>query len=71
MAPVLQRKIFFLMLFGLKKDGYLFLGSSENPMPICIQNPEVVNKKNGRAHKNLETKTRTTSFDTFSLPELT
>lgn len=66
MAPVLQKKIFTMMLFGLKKDGYLFLGSSENPMPI-IKNLEVVHKK-WKIYKNLETK-RDVSFDAFSMPE--
>lgn len=66
MAPVLQKKIFTMMLFGLKKDGYLFLGSSENPMPI-IKNLEVVHKK-WKIYKNLEAK-RTVSFDAFSMPE--
>jgi len=67
MATVLQKKIFSMLLFGLKKDGYLFLGSSENPMPI-IKNLEVVHKK-WKIYKNLETK-RGVSFDAFSLPEL-
>jgi two-component system CheB/CheR fusion protein len=67
MAPVLQKKIFTMMLFGLKKDGYLFLGSSENPMPI-IKNLEVVNKK-WKIYKNLETK-RAISFEAFSMPDL-
>ena len=55
------------MLFGLKMDGYLFLGSSEYPLPI-IQNLEVINKK-WKIYKNLETK-RLARFDAFSLPEL-
>ncbi|MDB5109245.1 MAG: yycG 1, partial [Mucilaginibacter sp.] len=67
MGPVLQKKIFTMMLFGLKKDGYLFLGSSENPIPI-IKNLEVVNKK-WKIYKNLETK-RAISFDAFSMPDL-
>lgn len=67
MAPVLQKKIFSMLLFGLKRDGYLFLGSSENPMPI-IKNLEVVNKK-WKIYKNLETK-RGASFDAFSLPNM-
>ncbi len=67
MAPVLQKKIFSMLLFGLKRDGYLFLGSSENPMPI-IKNLEVVHKK-WKIYKNLETK-RGVSFDAFSLPDL-
>lgn len=67
MSPALQKKIFLMLLFGIKMDGYLFLGSSENPMPI-IQNLEVVNKK-WKIYKNLETK-RVVRFDAFSLPEL-
>jgi len=67
MAPILQKKIFAMMLFGLKKGGYLFLGSSENPMPI-IKNLEVVNKK-WKIYKNLETK-RAISFDAFSMPDV-
>ena len=68
MTPILQKKIFNMLLFGLKVDGYLFLGSSENPMPI-IQNLEVVNKK-WKIYKNISTK-RTVHLDAFSLPELT
>ena len=67
MTPVLQKKIFTMLLFGLKKDGYLFLGSSENPTPI-IKNLEVAHKKY-KIYKNLETK-RLLQFDAFSLPEL-
>ncbi|HTD42402.1 MAG TPA: chemotaxis protein CheB, partial [Mucilaginibacter sp.] len=67
MTSVLQKKIFSMLLFGLKMDGYLFLGSSENPMPI-IKSLEVVNKK-WKIYKNLETK-RGISFDAFSLPDL-
>ena len=66
MTPVLQKKIFSMLLFGLKADGYLFLGSSENPMPI-IQNLEVVHNKH-KIYKNLETK-RLIRFDSFSLSE--
>jgi two-component system CheB/CheR fusion protein len=67
MTPVLQKKIFTMLLFGLKMDGYLFLGSSENPMPI-LKNLEVVHKK-WKIYRNLETK-RGVSFDAFSLPHL-
>jgi two-component system CheB/CheR fusion protein len=67
MTPILQKKIFTMMLFGLKKDGYLFLGPSENPMPI-IKNLEVVSKK-WKIYKNLEAK-RMIRFDAFSMPEL-
>jgi two-component system CheB/CheR fusion protein len=67
MTLVLQKKIFAMLLFGLKMEGYLFLGSSENPMPI-IRNLEVVNKK-WKIYKNLESK-RVVNFDAFSFPEL-
>jgi two-component system CheB/CheR fusion protein len=67
MTSVLQKKIFSMLLFGLKMDGYLFLGSSENPMPI-LKNLEVVQKK-WKIYKNLEAK-RGISFDAFSLPDL-
>ncbi|MES2426060.1 MAG: chemotaxis protein CheB [Bacteroidota bacterium] len=67
MAPTLQKKVFAMLLFGLKMDGYLFLGSSENPMPI-IRNLEVVHKK-WKIYKNLETK-RVVSFDAFSFVDL-
>ncbi|WP_448700542.1 chemotaxis protein CheB [Mucilaginibacter sp. AW1-3] len=67
MTPILQKKIFTMMLFGLRMDGYLFLGSSENPMPI-LKNLEVIHKK-WKIYRNLETK-RGVSFDAFSLPDL-
>ncbi|MBB6502619.1 chemotaxis protein CheB [Pedobacter cryoconitis] len=67
MTPTLQKKIFNMLLFGLKMEGYLFLGSSENPMPI-IEKLEVTNKK-WKIYRNLETK-RAISFDAFSLPNL-
>jgi two-component system CheB/CheR fusion protein len=67
MTLVLQKKIFAMMLFGLKKDGYLFLGSSENPVSI-IKNLEVVHKK-WKIYKNLETK-RAISFEEFSMPDV-
>ncbi len=67
MTPVLQKKMFNIFLFGLKMNGYLFLGSSENPMSI-IKYMEVVNKK-WKIYKNIEIKKGAT-FDTFSLPAL-
>lgn len=67
MTPVLQKKIFNMLLFGLKLNGYLFLGSSENPAPI-IQSLEVTHKK-FKIYKNIKAK-RIVSFDSFSLPEL-
>ncbi|MDB5145486.1 MAG: chemotaxis protein CheR [Mucilaginibacter sp.] len=67
MAPVLQKKIYNMILFGLKMGGYLFLGSSESPVPI-INNLEVGSKK-WKIYKNLKAK-KTVSFDAFLLPEL-
>jgi len=67
MTPALQKKIFFTLLFGLKMEGYLFLGSSENPVSI-IQNLEVINKT-WKVYRNLETK-RVIHFDSFSLPQM-
>ncbi|WP_457290133.1 chemotaxis protein CheB [Pedobacter sp. UYP24] len=66
MSPVLQKKIFSMLLFGLKMDGYLFLGSSENPMPI-MQNLEIVSKPY-KLYKNIKSK-RIASFDAFSMPD--
>jgi two-component system CheB/CheR fusion protein len=68
MAPLLQKKVFSMMLFGLKMDGYLFLGSSENPMPI-IQNLEIVNKQY-KLYRNAKSR-RVVSFDAFSMPDFT
>jgi two-component system, chemotaxis family, CheB/CheR fusion protein len=67
MTPILQKKIYAMLLFGLKTNGFLFLGSSENPLTI-IDNLEVVNKK-WRIYKSLKDK-RTLNFDTFALPEI-
>jgi two-component system CheB/CheR fusion protein len=68
MTPKLQKKIYLLLLFGLKMDGYLFLGPSESPVSI-IQNLETVNKK-WKIFRNLEAK-RVVRFDAFTFPILT
>ena len=68
MTPTLQKKIYLLLLFGLKMDGYLFLGPSESPVSI-IQNLEIVNKK-WKLFRNLEAK-RVVRFDAFTFPVLT
>ena len=67
MTPVLQKKIYKMLLFGLKTDGYLFLGPSENPIPI-MQSLSVENKK-WKIFRNIEKK-QVPLFDVFSLPEL-
>ena len=67
MTPVLQKKVYAMLLFGLKTNGYLFLGSSENPLTI-INSLEVIHKK-WRIYKSLKNK-RTAIFETFALPEI-
>lgn len=67
MAPILQKKVYAMLLFGLKTNGYLFLGSSENPLSI-IDSLEIINKK-WRIYKSLKNK-RTATFETFALPEM-
>ena len=54
MTPALQKKIFLMLLFGLRMEGYLFLGSSENPLSI-IDHLEVSDKK-WKIYKNIERK---------------
>jgi len=67
MTPALQKKILHMLLFGLKVHGYLFLGSSENPLPI-IKNLEVVDKT-WKIYKNTQTR-RQVHFDGFSVPHM-
>ncbi|WP_342084887.1 chemotaxis protein CheB [Dyadobacter sp. OTU695] len=66
MSPTLQKKVFAMLLFGLKVDGHIMLGSSENPLPI-VKNLHLVNKK-WKIYKKLAA-SRIVNFDTFSLPE--
>jgi two-component system, chemotaxis family, CheB/CheR fusion protein len=42
--PVLQQSVLSVLNFSLKKDGYLFLGTSENPSPIKTEISEVNSK---------------------------
>jgi two-component system CheB/CheR fusion protein len=65
MAPILQKKVLTQFLFGLKMDGYLFLGPSENPVPIA-ENLELVDKK-WKIFRNRQQK-KIVSFDAFSMP---
>jgi len=67
MTPTLQKKIYLMLLFGLKQNGYLFLGSSENPLPI-LQSLKVISKK-AKIYKNIEINPLV-KFGTFSLPEV-
>lgn len=56
-----------MLHFGLKKDGYLFLGSGENPNALST-GLEVINKK-WKIYKNIGEK-EVIRFDAFSLPAL-
>ncbi|MCE7067017.1 chemotaxis protein CheB [Dyadobacter sp. CY326] len=67
MTPALQKKIYMMLLFGLRSQGYLFLGSSENPLPI-LQSLKVISKK-FKVYKN-QGEDRPVRFESFSLPEV-
>jgi two-component system CheB/CheR fusion protein len=66
MTPTLQKKIYQMLLFGLQTDGYLFLGSSENPLPI-IESLAVADKK-WKVYQKLDS-SPAVSFEAFSIPE--
>ncbi len=66
LAPALQKKVFAMLLFGLKVDGHILLGSSENPLP-SVKNLHSVNKK-WKIYQKLSD-IRVVNFETFSLPE--
>lgn len=63
--PVLQKKVFAMMHFGLKKDGYLFLGPSESAAVIKDDFTEISSKWNilKSTHKGKNVK-----FDAFTSP---
>lgn len=65
MNPVLQQKVFSMMHFGLKKDGYLFLGPSESAAVIKDDFTEISGKWNilKSTHKGNNVK-----FDAFTSP---
>jgi len=65
MNPTLQKKVFAMMHFGLKKDGYLFLGPSENAAILRTDFNEISNKWNIlQSNKS----GRLMRFDNFSSP---
>lgn len=67
MNVFLQKKIFTMMHFGLKKGGYLFLGPSENAAILKEDFTEISNKWNIlKSNKN----SRGIKFDVFSSPVL-
>jgi len=61
----LQKKAFSMMHFGLKKEGYLFLGPSENTATLKNDFKEVSTKWN--IYKN-NSVGRSVNFNTFSSP---
>lgn len=67
MNTSLQKKVFSMMHFGLKKDGYLFLGPSENAAILKDDFNEVSSKWNIlKSNKS----GRSVKFDAFSSPML-
>ncbi|MCF2488034.1 chemotaxis protein CheB [Dyadobacter sp. CY347] len=68
MTPTLQQKIYHMLLFGLKSEGCLFLGSSENPSPI-LKSLKVIDK-NAKIYKKLDA-VPSVNFETFTVPEYT
>ncbi|MCE7043340.1 chemotaxis protein CheB [Dyadobacter sp. CY312] len=68
MTAALQQKIYQMLLFGLRQQGYLFLGSSENPLPI-LKGLEVVSKRS-KVYKKLDT-TPSVNIEAFTMPEYT
>ena len=67
MTPALQKKIYLMLLFGLRGQGYLFLGSSENPLPI-MESLKVISKK-FKVYKN-QGSHHPIRFESFSMPEV-
>mgnify|MGYP001198481973 CR=1 FL=1 len=67
MNPSLQERVFNMFLFGLKMQGYLFLGASETPVPITSSLEEV--HKKWRIYKNLKAR-KSVYFDMLILPEV-
>ena len=67
MNPVLQKKVFSMMQFGLKKNGYLFLGPSDNTTILKSEFSEISNQWNiFKTNKN----GRPVRFDSFKPPAL-
>jgi two-component system CheB/CheR fusion protein len=65
MNPILQKKVFSMMHFGLKKDGYLFLGPSESATVIKEDFSEISSKWNILQSNKSGRKVK---FDAFSSP---
>lgn len=67
MTVALQKKIYQMLLFGLRPNGYLFLGSSENPLPI-MASLKVLSKR-FKVYKNQGTQ-HPARFESYSLPDV-
>lgn len=67
MTPALQKKIFLMLHFGLKKNSYLFLGSSENAHSFS-PSLQLINNK-WKIYKNTEAKPAE-AFSAFLMPAL-
>lgn len=67
MNPSLQERVFNMFLFGLKMQGYLFLGASETPVPISSSLEET--HKKWRIYRNLKAR-KSVSLDMLVLPEM-
>lgn len=44
MSPILQQRVYSILLFAMRKNGFLFLGSSESPTAIKGQLQEISSK---------------------------
>lgn len=67
MTAALQQKIYQMLLFGLRSQGYLFLGSSETPLSI-LKGLEVVSKKNKIYKKQLH---QSVNMGNYAFPQYT
>jgi len=67
LTRTLQKKVFSMMHFGLKKGGYLFLGPSENATVLKDDFEEISKKWNLLKSKN---KSQSVRLDAFSSPVL-
>jgi len=68
MTSALQQKIYQTLLFGLKPQGYLFLGNSESPLAI-LKGLEVVSKK-ANVYKKVDLKP-SIDVERFTIPNHT
>lgn len=67
MTAALQQKIYQMLLFGLRPEGYLFLGSSETPLSI-LKGLEVTSRKNKIYKKQVN---QSVNVGTYAFPQYT